>query len=393
MNQELPPLAPLVEPVKHLTDAQARISARHTSLPGVGEEGQRRLAAARIFLVGAGGLGSPLALYLAAAGIGHLGIIDGDTIEESNLQRQIVHRWQDTGQNKAQSATAQVCSLNPSVNVQAYPYHLTAENITRLLKEYDLVIDGSDNFATRYLVADTCEMLGKPLIWGTLSQYTAQVSVFWSSPSYLTAGPTRGWGLRDLYPEMPNPQSVPTCAAGGVLGSLCGTVGSVMATEAIKLITGLPRPLLGTLWLFDARTASTRTLNITPDNSRSQATDLNAVLAEIRRYSAEQEPQEVPSISYGHLRQHRESYQLVDVRSFDERQGGYYEHDIHVPLDELLTGLNEGKTIHDFLKDNKDLPLVFYCAGGSRSARAVQAILEGGSAPKIYSLIGGWKPF
>lgn len=389
MNQELPLLAPLVEPVPHLSDLQARIGARHTSLPGVGESGQRRLAAARVLIVGAGGLGSPLALYLAATGVGYLGIVDGDAVEESNLQRQIVHRWQSAGENKALSAVAQIQALNPAVEAIAYPYNVTAHTIDDLFSTYDLIIDGSDNFATRYLVADACEMLGKPLIWGTLSQYTAQVTVFWSSPRYLNSPSTQGWGLRDLYPDMPHPQSVPTCAAGGILGSLCGTVGSIMATEAIKLITGLPQSLLGTLWLFDARTANTRTLRITPDPHRLPASNLSRAMAEIERYSAEQ----VPSISYEELRQNHESYRLVDVRGQDERIGGHYERDAHIPLDELLTELGKGRELKELVENPTELPFVVYCAAGSRSARAVEAILARNPSEKVYSLAGGWRPF
>lgn len=391
MSQELPPLAPLVEPTPHLTDLQARIGARHTSLPGIGEIGQRRLAAARVLLVGAGGLGSPLALYLAAAGIGHLDIIDGDTIEESNLQRQIIHRWDNTGANKATSAAAQARALNPSISVTAHPYNLTPHTIENILAQYDLIIDGTDNFATRYLIADTCEILGKPLIWGTLSQYTAQVTVFWSSPQYLNTNHTQpGWGLRDLYPDMPHPHSVPTCAAGGVLGSLCGTVGSIMATEAIKLITGIPQPLLGTLWLFDARTATTRTLSITPDPNRSPITNLNTTLAEIQMYSAEQQ---VPSISYEYLKEHRYEYQLVDVRSVEERKNGHYDHDYHLPFDGLLNEISKGRALSELIESGTELPFLLYCAGGSRSARAVQAVLKRHPAEKVYSLSGGWKPF
>ncbi|MFW0119280.1 ThiF family adenylyltransferase [Rothia sp. P5764] len=393
MSQELPPLAPLVEPLPHLSELQTRIGARHTSLPGIGETGQGRLAAARVLIIGAGGLGSPLALYLAAAGIGHLDIIDGDTIEESNLQRQIIHRWQNAGKNKAISAVEQVQALNPSIKATAHPFYLTPHNIENLLASYDLIIDGSDNFATRYLVADTCEILGKPLIWGTLSQYTAQATVFWSAPRYLNSHPRQGWSLRDLYPDMPHPQSVPTCAAGGVLGSLCGTVGSIMATEAIKLITGLPQPLLGTLWLFDARTATTRTLTITPDPNRQPTRNLKTALAEIQRYSSEQDSQQVPSISYEDLRLNRERYQLLDVRSPDERRGGHYEHDQHLPLDQLLAELSKGSTLGELMDNPSELPLVVYCAAGSRSARAVQAILASTPNQKIYSLTGGWKPF
>lgn len=390
MSEQSSLLAPLVEPTEALTDQQARIGARHMSLPGVGKLGQRRLAAARILLVGAGGLGSPLALYLAAAGVGNLGIVDGDLVEESNLQRQVIHRWQGAGENKAQSATAQILSLNPSVSAQAYPFYLDAQNIEGLLGQYDLVIDGSDNFATRYLVADACEMLGKPLIWGTLSQYTAQVSVFWSAPRYLDGSSQRGWGLRDLYSQMPDPQSVPTCAAGGVLGSLCGTIGSVMATEAIKLITGLPDSLLGKLWLFDARTVMSRTLTICPDPQRPLTTSLDCVQAEIEKFAAEQV---VPSVSLEHLKEYQDNYRLVDLRTEHEREEGHYPGDWHLPLNQFVESLNQGKSLNDLLEGSPDLPVVFYCAKGVRSVRAVKLALAADPDQDVYSLDGGWKPF
>jgi adenylyltransferase/sulfurtransferase len=244
---------PLVAAAGSLDPAEADRYSRHLLLPGFGGDAQRRLKNARVLVVGAGGLGSPVLLYLAAAGVGTLGIVDDDRVETSNLQRQVIHGTGDVGRLKVDSARETIESVNPLVRVETHPYRLMAENAVGLVERYDLVVDGADNFATRYLVSDAAELAGKPCVWGSILQFGAQVSVFWAGH-----GPT----YRDLYPDSPPPESAPSCGEAGVLGMLCGAAGSVMAAEAVKLITGTGRSLLGRLALFDIGEATWRELAI-----------------------------------------------------------------------------------------------------------------------------------
>ena len=253
--------APLVAPRTALDPAQLARYSRHLTLPGVGEEGQRRIAAARVLVIGAGGLGSPISSYLIAAGVGTLAIMDDDTVELSNLQRQIMHRQSDVGARKVDSVPRLAAQLNDQVQVVPLGQRLTPDNALELFAGYDLVIDGSDNFATRYLSNDAAELTGTPLVWGTLFQFSGQVSVF---------DPRTGPMLRDLFPEIPDADSVPSCAEGGVFGALCGVVGSIMAVEALKLITGTGETLSGKLWLYDALSAGVRTLSFERDPQRAR---------------------------------------------------------------------------------------------------------------------------
>lgn len=249
-------LPPLVEPGPPLDRAQVARYARHLLLPDVGELGQRRLAAARVAVLGAGGLGSPVLLYLAAAGVGTLGIIDPDVVETSNLQRQVVHGVQDVGRLKVDSARDRVAEVNPLVDVVRHPVRLDAGNALEVLAGYDLVVDGTDNFATRYLVNDACVLLGVPCVWGSIYRFDGQVSVFWGA---------RGPCYRCLFPEPPAAGTVPSCAEGGVLGVLCAAIGAVQATEAVKLVTGIGEPLLGRLVVHDALRGSWRELQLRAD--------------------------------------------------------------------------------------------------------------------------------
>jgi len=245
-------LLPLVEPAAVLTDAEVQRYARHLTLPVVGNEGQRRLKNARVLVVGAGGLGSPVLLYLAAAGVGMIGVVDSDVVDESILQRQVLHGTPDVGRGKTASARDAVERLNPLIHVELHDLRLDASNALETLRGYDLVVDGTDNFATRYLVNDACVLLGLPLVWGAIYRFDGQTSVFWAAPP---AGcEYEGVHYRDVIPHPPTPGTVPSCAEGGVLGVLCGAIGSVMANEAVKLITGIGEPLLGRLLTFDALT-------------------------------------------------------------------------------------------------------------------------------------------
>jgi sulfur-carrier protein adenylyltransferase/sulfurtransferase len=260
-----PDWPPLVAPGPPLSSAAAARYARHAVLPGVGVEGQRRLAAAKVLVVGAGGLGSPVLLYLTAAGVGHLSVVDDDVVDASNLQRQVLHATAAVGRPKVDSAAERLTDLNPDVQVVRHRVRLDAATALDLVRGHDLVIDGTDNFATRYLVADACEIADIPVVWGSIFRFDGQVSVFW---------PGRGPLYRDLFPVAPPPGSVPSCAEGGVFGALCGAIGSVMATEAIKLICGVGRPLVGRVLVHDALAQSWRTLTVRPDPTRAPVTEM-----------------------------------------------------------------------------------------------------------------------
>ncbi len=258
-------LPPLVEPAAELTVDEVRRYSRHLIIPDVGMTGQKRLKNAKVLVVGAGGLGSPALLYLAAAGVGTLGIVDFDVVDESNLQRQIIHGQSDVGRPKAESARDSIREINPLVNVVVHDVRLDNDNVMEIFSQYDLIVDGTDNFATRYMVNDACVLLGKPYVWGSIYRFDGQASVFWAE---------HGPCYRCLYPEPPPPGMVPSCAEGGVLGILCASIASVMGTEAIKLITGIGEPLLGRLMVYDALDMTYRTIKIRKDPATPKITEL-----------------------------------------------------------------------------------------------------------------------
>src|ERR671927_7601 len=249
-------LPPLVEPAAELTKDEVARYSRHLIIPDVGVDGQKRLKNAKVLVVGAGGLGSPALLYLAAAGVGTLGIVDFDVVDESNLQRQIVHGTRDVGRPKIESARDRLQDINPHIKIETYETRLTSANALELFREYDMVVDGTDNFPTRYLVNDACVLTGKPNVYGSIFRFEGQASVFWAE---------RGPCYRCLYPEPPPPGLVPSCAEGGVLGVLPGIVGAIQANEAIKLILGEGHPLINRLLLFDAWKLRFRELKLTKD--------------------------------------------------------------------------------------------------------------------------------
>ncbi len=250
------PLKPLVERREPLTNAEIARYSRHLIIPDVGVAGQERLKAARVLLVGTGGLGSPLALYLAAAGVGTLGLVDSDVVDASNLHRQIIHGQSDLGRSKLESARDSIAEVNPFVDVELHDAFLTSDNALEIIRGYDLVIDGTDNFPTRYLVNDACVLLGKPNVYGSIFRFEGQVPVFWAQE-----GPC----YRCMFPEPPPPGMVPNCAEGGVLGLLCGSIGTAQGTEAVKVITGIGEPLIGRLQLYDALDARWTTVKVTKD--------------------------------------------------------------------------------------------------------------------------------
>ncbi|WP_347238066.1 ThiF family adenylyltransferase, partial [Dietzia sp. DQ11-38-2] len=329
-------LPPLVPPVPSLTAEERARYSRHLLLEAVGDEGQRRLRAASVFVVGAGGLGAPVLMYLAAAGVGRITVIDDDEVDQGNLHRQVIHSVPAIGRPKVESARERLAELAPGVRVEAVHARLDALNIDALLEGHHLVVDGSDNFSTRYLVSDACEIAGIPVVWGTIDRFRAQLAVFWSRPP-TPADPVT---LRDLYPAPPPPGSVPSCAEAGVVGALCGTVGSMMAMEAVKLITGSGRPLLGRLVLMDLLETTHRTVTIRPDPSRTPVTclpDGGVESCEVRSPDA----QDVPTVSATALAAELAGAGssgavapvLVDVRGAGERSIAAIDPSVWVPLD------------------------------------------------------------
>ncbi|WP_019135697.1 molybdopterin-synthase adenylyltransferase MoeB, partial [Cellulomonas massiliensis] len=348
-------LPPLVAPGPPLTPEQLARAARHLLLPGIGVDGQRRLRAARVCVVGAGGLGAPVLQYLAAAGVGTIGVVDDDVVDTSNLQRQVVHGVADVGRPKVDSARDALAALDPSVEVVAHRVRLTDETVDGVLGGYDLVVDGSDNFPTRYLVDDACARLGLPLVWGSVLRFDAQVSVFWAAPP----GGVPGTRLRDVFPEPPDPATVESCDQAGVLGALCGQVGSLMATEAVKLVTGLGEPLLGRLLVLDALRARWREVPLRPTSPRADATPARDEAAEQRSVPAT--PSE-PTVSVGALAAALDDGGvLVDVREPHELAAGAIPGARLVPLRTVL----DGSAVAGLPRDR---PLYVTCQSGVRSA-------------------------
>lgn len=370
-------LPPLVEPGPPLTPAQARRYARHAILPGIGVDGQRRLLAAKVLIIGAGGLGSPALLYLAAAGVGTIGVIDDDVVEESNLHRQVVHGVADLGRPKVDSARDAIARLDPAIRVITHRERLTVDNALDVIAGYDLVLDGADNFATRYLVADACEILGTPCVWGSILRFDGQVSVFW---------PGRGAVYRDLFPDPPDPALVPSCAQAGVFGVLCAAIGAAMGTEAVKLITGTGRTLVGRLLVYDALDASWNELSLQPDPHREPVTSLEAVAVACAPDPGPARPagSEIDVAAFDALLAARArgeaDFDLVDVREPVEWELGHIDGARLVPKDEILTGR---------VRLPDDRPVVLHCAAGARSGQVLDHLLALGRTD-VRHLLGGY---
>ncbi|MEY2847893.1 MAG: hypothetical protein RI885_558 [Actinomycetota bacterium] len=397
-------LPPLVEPGPPLSaDARAR-GSRQLLLPGFGELAQRRLAAARVLVIGAGGLGSPVLSYLAGAGIGTLGIVDSDTVDISNLHRQIIHRTADVGEPKTSSASRAIAASSPLTTVVQHPVRLDRHNALTVMSGYDLVVDGSDNFATRYLVSDAAALLRLPHVWGSVLRFDGQVAVFWEG-----APPARALDYRDLHPVPPAPGDVLSCDEAGVLGSVCAVIGAMMATEAIKLVTGTGEPLLGRVATFDGLDASWRELAVTRAPDRRPVTGLidydlfcgAADGPEGGIGSGHGEP-DAATIGPADLRAALldPAARLVDVREPDEHAQDHLDGDLLLPLEELLRdpvrlgdpgGNRDPGGFRGAAGSDAGGALIVYCATGRRSARAVQVLREAG-IPAV-SLAGGIRAF
>ncbi|MES2462045.1 MAG: molybdopterin-synthase adenylyltransferase MoeB [Armatimonadota bacterium] len=362
--------------------------SRHLILPEVGLEGQKKLKAASVLCIGTGGLGSPLTMYLAAAGVGRIGLVDFDVVDTSNLQRQIVHGTKDVGKPKIESAKETLLDINPHTVVETHDTLLSSENALELFKGYDIIIDGTDNFPTRYLVNDACVLLGKPNVYGSIFRFEGQVTVFWAE---------KGPCYRCLYPEPPPPGLVPSCAEGGVLGVLPGIVGCIQANEAIKLILGVGEPMIGRLLLFDALAMRFRELKLRKDPSCPICGE-NATITELIDYEefcglglgkesegeaaakGQDEPmREITATELKAKMDRGDDFTLVDVREPYEYEIGKINGSKLIPLGQV--GDRSGEL-------NPDQEIVLQCKGGVRSAQALEALKAKGFK-KLVNLKGG----
>ncbi len=365
-------LPPLVEPAAELSNDEVARYSRHLIIPDVGMDGQKRLKNARVLVIGAGGLGSPTLLYLAAAGVGTIGIVEFDVVDESNLQRQVIHGQSDVGRPKAESARDSILEINPYVTVNIHDQRLEPEGAIELFSTYDLILDGTDNFATRYLVNDAAVLAHKPYVWGSIYRFEGQASVFWED-----APDGRGINYRDLYPQAPPPGMVPSCAEGGVLGILCASIGSIMGTEAIKLICGIGEPLLGRLMVYDALDMTYRTIKIRKDPEGERITALidydefcGVVSDEAAAAAADS------TLTAVELKQKLDSgdkVALIDVREPVEWEIVHIDGATLIPKGDILSGVGLAQI-------PQDRPTVLYCKTGIRSAEALAALKRAGFA-------------
>lgn len=378
-------LPPLVQPAAELTVDEVRRYSRHLIIPDVGMAGQKRLKNAKVLCVGAGGLGSPALMYLAAAGVGTLGIVEFDTVDESNLQRQIIHSQSDIDRPKVDSAADTVKGINPYVNVIKHEVRLDSTNVMEIFGQYDLIVDGTDNFATRYLVNDACVLLNKPYVWGSIYRFDGQASVFWSE---------HGPCYRCLYPEPPPPGMVPSCAEGGVLGVLCASIGSIQVTEAIKVLTGIGDALVGSLIVYDALEMTYRKIKVRKDPNCAVCGE-NPTVTELIDYEAfcgavSNEAAQAVVDSTINVKQLAEMLQarergekdfvLIDVREPNEYDIVSIPGSVLIPKDKFLMG--------DALANLPiDKQIVLHCKVGGRSAEVLAAVKGAGFKDAIH--VGG----
>jgi molybdopterin/thiamine biosynthesis adenylyltransferase/rhodanese-related sulfurtransferase/molybdopterin converting factor small subunit len=355
--------------------------SRHLIMPEVGLEGQRRLKAASVLAIGTGGLGAPLGMYLAAAGVGRLGLVDFDVVDSSNLQRQIVHGTKDVGRRKVDSARERLADINPHVEIETHDVRLSSDNALALFKNYDIIVDGTDNFPTRYLVNDACVLTGKPNVYGSIFRFEGQASVFWAE---------RGACYRCLYPEPPPPGLVPSCAEGGVLGVLPGIVGSIQANETIKIILGAEDTLVNRLLLFDAWHMKFREFKLRKDPNCPVCGE-NPTVKELIDYeqfcglspSQQVAAPQLEEITATELKQRLDrgdDLQIIDVREPGEYEIARIPNTKLIPLAQVVNRLNEIDASQE---------TVVHCKGGVRSAKAIAALQQAGFQGKLVNLKGG----
>ncbi|MCB0662037.1 MAG: molybdopterin-synthase adenylyltransferase MoeB [Saprospiraceae bacterium] len=349
--------------------------SRHIIIPEFGLEGQLKLKSSSVLVIGSGGLGSPVLLYLAAAGVGHIGIVDFDTVDDSNLQRQVLFTVDDLGKSKAQTAKERIQKLNPHIKVTVFEERFTKENALEIIKDFDVVADGTDNFPTRYLVNDACVLAGKVNVYASIFRFEGQVSVF----NYLKEDGTRGPNYRDMFPEPPPPGLVPNCSEGGVLGVLPGIIGSLQANEVIKVLTGVGDPLVGRLFLFDAASFTTRILKV----HKSPDTKIEQLINYEQFCGMDDSPDKlVKEISVHELLDYKTKgidYQLIDVREPHEYSISH--------LDAALIPM--GAIGESASKIAKDKPVILYCRSGIRSAKAIRELEENFGFTNLHNLKGG----
>ena len=385
-------LPALVEPADELTIDEVRRYSRHLIIPDVGMTGQKRLKNAKVLVIGAGGLGSPALLYLAAAGVGTIGIAEFDEVDESNLQRQIIHGQSDIGKPKAQSAKESIAETNPLVEVVVHNERLENDNVMEIFTGYDLIVDGTDNFATRYLVNDAAYFLGIPYVWGSIYRFDGQASVF--APTLADDAPC----YRCLYPEPPPPGMVPSCAEGGVLGVLCASIGSIQVNEAIKLLTGIGEPLVGRLMIYDALEMEYRKLKVRKDPNSALCgdhpsvtglIDYDAFCGAISDEAADAAAGSTISVvQLEHMLKERDNgerdFVLVDVREPNEFEINRIPGSVLIPKGDFLNG-----SAFDQLSDltGGSRQLVLHCKSGVRSAEALAVAKGAGYSDAVH--VGG----
>lgn len=350
-------MKPIVEPDRQLTSDELARYSRHILIPDIDQIGQQRILNSKVLCIGAGGLGSPTIMYLAAAGVGEIGIVDFDFVDISNLQRQIIHNQSDIGKRKSESAKEKVSQLNPNVKISTFEIKLDSSNALEIFRNYDLIIDCTDNFATRYLVNDAAAILGKPYVWGSIYRFDGQASVFWSQ---------QGPCYRCLYPTPPPVGSVPSCAEGGVLGVLCGAIGSIQSNEALKLITGIGKTLLGTLLIYDALESSYKKIEVKkspncPICNGSQKT----LLADYEEFCGISD-----TVTAEDLRR-RKNFYLIDVREPDEHASLAIPGSVLIPKGKFEDG-------SAFALIPADIEIILHCRSGVRSALCLSLLKEAG---------------
>ena len=361
--------------------------SRHLIIPEFNIEGQKKLKNAKVLVVGTGGLGAPLLQYLTAAGVGTIGVVDFDVVEDSNLQRQVLFTADDVGKSKTEAAVARMKGLNPHVTFEIYNTHLNSSNALEIIKDYDVVADGTDNFPTRYLVNDACVLLGKPNIYASIFRFDGQLTVF----NYQYDNGETGPNYRDLYPEPPPPGLVPSCAEGGVIGVLPGILGTLQANEVIKIITGVGDPLVGRMFSFDALGFETRTFKFKKD-PKNPISGENPTLDHLIDYeqfcgipqqeAEDQKQDNVKELSVKELKElqdKNEDFQLIDVREDFEYDIAHLNGEL-IPLNQILDEAG---------KISKDKKVVVHCRSGARSANAIQALEQKFGFDNLYNLKGG----